>query len=415
MNRSHIGVQSAAVHAFGWLFLANLVGLWLALLLVVPEMGGMLGEFSYGRWVPLHLNLQLYGWCSLPLVGLLVHAFGGDGRFARVCIWLWSAALLLGAEEWLDGITSGKIFLDWKGASLAMLVIAMLALWIYIARATWIRFQTKLCGVWWRLLIVLFLLPVPLVMIHAADPTVYPPVNPDSGGPTGASLLGSSLSIIILLLLLPATADWQGGKRKRLWTKLGWGMFLLHCVLFGMMKHGNASNRDWGQYTGLGLLLLWIPLMPIYLKQWKWHQGITSWVNASCAWLGVLILTGWMSFLPKLLDEMKFTDSLVAHSHLAMAGFVTSFLMVVLGQILPEDKLGNLGKPLLFQIWNIAVFIYISLMWYAGWVEAHDVDFVMGGTSEARLVYLVRLGCGVAMLGVSWCWWRDQLRMSNDS
>lgn len=358
MNRSSIGVQSASVHAFGWLFLANLVGLWLALLLVVPDMGSMLGEYSYGRWVPLHLNLQLYGWCSLPLIGLLFYAFGGSGRFARVCVWIWSAALLVGAIDWLQGMTSGKIFLDWEGASLAMLVCAMLVLWLYLVRETWKCFREKLGGLVWRLAVVLILLPVPFVMIHAADPAVYPPVNPESGGPTGASLLGSSLSIVILLLLLPATTGWQGSDSKRLWTKIGWGMFFVHCVLFGMMKHGNSSHRDMEQIAGLGLLLLWIPLMPLYLKQWHWHMGLTSWVNVSCAWLSVLILTGWMSFLPHLLDGMKFTNGLVAHSHLAMAGFVSSFLMVVLGQILPEEKLGKLTSPLLFKVWNIAVLIY---------------------------------------------------------
>ena len=42
------------------------------LLLVHPQLGDALGEYTYGRWAALHLNWQLYGWCSLPLVGVLL-------------------------------------------------------------------------------------------------------------------------------------------------------------------------------------------------------------------------------------------------------------------------------------------------------------------------------------------------------
>jgi cytochrome c oxidase cbb3-type subunit 1 len=33
-----------------------------------------MSPFTYGRWMPVHLNGQLYGWCSVPLLGLLFAA-----------------------------------------------------------------------------------------------------------------------------------------------------------------------------------------------------------------------------------------------------------------------------------------------------------------------------------------------------
>jgi len=47
------------------------------------------------------------------------------------------------------------------------------------------------------------LLAVPFLIYSAAGPNTYPPVNPDTGGPTGASQLESSLGIVAVVLLLP--------------------------------------------------------------------------------------------------------------------------------------------------------------------------------------------------------------------
>ena len=192
----------AVRHGFFWLVVANGVGVLLAVLLVVPDGNLLLGEWSYGRWIPVHLNLQLYGWSSLPLVAWLMRIYRVDavglGRWGMLAVWGWSGALVLGALSWLGGKSSGKIFLDWSGVSLWVFVGAMVMLWCVAALS------------WWRggrgrglLLGVLALASVPVAMVYAASRAVYPPVNPDTGGPTGASLLGSTLIVVFLLLLVP--------------------------------------------------------------------------------------------------------------------------------------------------------------------------------------------------------------------
>ena len=113
------GVSTAVRHALGWLVVGNAVGLALAVWLIFP--GLQLGEWTYGRWVPVHLNVQLFGWTSLPLVAWLIYIFEVDhsklARWAPTAVWAWTTALAAGALQWLRGGTSGKIFLDWQGGA----------------------------------------------------------------------------------------------------------------------------------------------------------------------------------------------------------------------------------------------------------------------------------------------------------
>src|SRR5450631_3403134 len=68
----------AAWHSLAWLVVSCCLGLLLGVLLLFPQLNHELGEWTYGRWVPLHLNLNLYGWCSLPLVAWLFHVYHVD-------------------------------------------------------------------------------------------------------------------------------------------------------------------------------------------------------------------------------------------------------------------------------------------------------------------------------------------------
>lgn len=402
-------------HALGWLVVANAVGVWMATLLVFPLLGTMLGELTYGRWVPVHLNLQLYGWCSLPLVGFLIHLYHAEGSkvagYGRSVVWLWSAALLVGAVSWLSGESTGKIFLDWNGMARYFYTAVLFCFWLFLAVSWWGRRRDSGAR---SLLIGLFvLLPVPAVMFMAADPSVYPPVNADTGGPTGASLLGSTLSIIVLLLLAPTISKRKNQRRGcKCWGKVCWSLVVLESILFVLTEGSGKSHHDMEQILSLGALLVWIPLIPVYLRQWRWQMPI--WMVATCGWLILLIFTGWVSFLPGFLDHLKFTNGLVAHSHLAMGGFVTSFLMMLAGELLPERYAVVLAKKGEFVFWQIALASYVCLMWYSGWREGNDVTFVIGHSQGVVAVYSFRLLCGVTMLVVSWRWWSGYLKISNN-
>lgn len=415
LRNNHEAALSASTHALGWMFIANAIGVLLASLLLFPQLGLLFGECTYGRWVPLHLNINLYGWLSLPLIGCLFCVYRVQETvvecYARTIVWLWSLALVIGCITWLSGVSSGKVFLDWRGLSCYLFVSVMTGLWVFLAVAWWERRREDQYGL--KLLGLLGLLPVPLLLYMATRPGIYPPVNPDTGGPTGASLLGSTLSILFLLLILPMMCRCKRRDSARPLTKLCWGAFVLEALLFMLMKQGNSSHRETQQILGLGSLMIWILLMPIYLKSWYWRAAVSGWRNATMAWLLLLILTGWLTFLPGWLDHLKFTNGLVAHSHLAMAGFCSSFLMLLMGQILPENISHILCQKREFFVWQSAVVVYVLLMWFSGWKEGNDAGFVMMQGEGLVQIYSLRLLCGLVMLWASFRWWNEILQQTN--
>ena len=153
-------------------------------------------------------------------------------------------------------------------------------------------------------------------------------------------------------------------------------------------------------------MLVWIPLLPIYLSAFEWRPETRLWRRATCWWWGGLVLTGWVSFLPGVLDRMKFTDGLVGHSFVAMGGFTSSLIIVVMIQLLGEDGwIFNRGRS--FYTWHAAVLAYALIMTVAGWIEGADPRFtiVRGGLRDA--LYTLRLLTGIAMLLASVDWLRD--------
>jgi len=347
------GVRLAARHALGWLGFGNAVGLWLAVGLVWPAL--QLGEWTYGRWVPVHLNVQLYGWSALPLVAWLLHIYEVDrskaAAWAPAAVWAWTAALALGVLHWLDGRTSGKVFIDWQGGSLWGLVAAMGILWLVLAAgwceraAGWNPARRALAAIG-----LLGLAAVPAAMVGVASPAAYPPVDATTGGPTGASLLGSTLVVVTLMMLLP----WAG-----------------------------VMPWDWAGFT--------------------WPAETRVWRMAVFGWWGLLVLSGVAMYLPWVLDRVKFTQALVGHSHLAMAGFTTSFCALVLVALTGRP----LGAWRSVAAWHGAVLVMIAVLAAMGWREGGDLSW-MAVTPIWRTAGLhLRATCGAVMLTASLIWIKD--------
>ena len=402
----------AAWHSLAWLLIANCVGLLLAILLLFPGVNGSLGEWTYGRWMPVHLNLQLYGWCSLPLVAWLLKVYHVENspaaRWSRSALWAWSAALAFGAFSWLTGHTGGKIFLDWQGYARVLFPLATFVLWLVLAGA--LRSQcssdqsisraerlAKIFGL-------VVLLSVPATLYWAADPKIYPPVNPDTGGPTGASLLESTLGIVSVLLLLPygCGRKLRGGKE---FLFAAWGLFVFEIALSLSLGRDNASHRLPLQFLGLGSLLPWIVLLPLYFKSFNWPANSGLWLNALLFWWGVLLASAWTIFLPGLLDRFKFTDGLVGHSHLAMAGFVSSMNIFLLVNLLGEKR-QVFDSRWAFFAWHGGALGYIVAMFFAGSIEGRNPAFSFVPGELRDWVYLFRLVCGALMTAAALHWFR---------
>ncbi|WP_018291071.1 hypothetical protein [Verrucomicrobium sp. 3C] len=401
-----------------WLSAANFVGLWLALLLCWPELGSVSGPAGYGRWMAVHLNWQLYGWCSLPVVGVLLSRWlprrPAALLQARWSFALWSWALGLGGAWWLEGESSGKLFLDWSGLSRICFVAVLVGLWGLLAYTLIRGFRGKKSGeqseglvripsmLDWLLLAGLG--TVPLAIWNATKPQLYPPINPESGGSTGTNLLGSTLAVVLILGLLPVFLEIPRRNRHR--ARPFWGVFVAESILYLLLNHGDQSNRDWKQIGGLACLLIWIPLLPLYLRSFAWADGSRLWGISFAGWWAALVITGFAFFLPGILDAAKYSHLLVAHAHIAMAGMLTSLNMLLLLQLARGVPGGPdlLGEPIRFSLWHAGLFLHLLALAAIGWNEVRLPGWLWHHATEVRWLYFLRAAGGVCMTAVSLSW-----------
>lgn len=397
-------IATAAWHAFFWLVLGNAIGVMIAFLLLAPSTNVLLGEWTYGRWMMVHMNILLYGWCSLPMVAWLFRIYGADrGPLASWCrpvLWAWSAALIVGSATWLAGRSSGKLFLDWSGYARIAFPAAMFALWLLLAASLalswnfsrnrpWSAHAIKIIG-----LAILF--AVPFSIYVASSPGLYPAINPATGGPTSESQLESSLGVVAILLVVPFGLARRRSGRKWPLT-ISAIVFAIEVILCLSLNRGDISHHLPSQYLSLGSLLAWLPLMPPYYATFQWHENTKSWRTALLWWWGFLVVSGWVMFLPGVLDRFKFTDGLVGHSLAAVAGFLSALLALVLVQLLGDDG-WILTRRWSFHMWNWSVFAYVVLMLIAGWIEGGDPAFTIVPGFTRNVLYSLRLITGILML-----------------
>jgi cytochrome c oxidase cbb3-type subunit I len=408
VNPSRTAIAGVAVrHSLFWLVAANAVGLWLAADLVWPALGDLAAPLTYGRWMPLHLNWQLYGWCALPLVAALLHWLLDDRHphavaHARVALGAWSAALALGGVSWLAGRTSGKLFLDWHGPARGLLPAAMMVLWTLLAAHTWWRRgELGRGGLALRTGLLAGLFVVPPVMFLASERYYYPAVNPDSGGATGAALLGSTLGIVTLFGLLPVML----GRRRAAPAGWFWVALAASWGMFAGMKHGSVSHHLPDQIIGLGLLLAWVPLLGLYWRGFDWPAGARPWLGAAFAWWLLLVVSGWLTFLPDWSERLKFTNGLVAHAHLAMAGLVTGVNAVIL-----HTLGGGLTRRGAFWLWQAGCAAQVALLLVLGWSEAGHAGELFRSEAWTQAIYAGRLAAGLAMAAASVLWLKEACR-----
>jgi cytochrome c oxidase cbb3-type subunit I len=398
----------AAWHSLLWLVIANSVGVLLASMLLFPDINSLFGLWTYGRWMPVHLNLQLYGWCSLPLVAFLFRVYGSDQRpaaaWCRPVLWIWSIVLGIGALSWINGHSSGKLFLDWTGYPRVLFPMALLSLWALLTYSlvSAPRHSKNLLVQVFKIVGLILLIFIPFLLYIASNPAFYPPINPDTGGPTGASQLESTLVVIAILLLLPFGLTAR--KSPRSWKMTtAWIVFAGECLLCLGLGRTDVSHHRPIQWISLGSLLVWLPLTPAYYSVFLWHPNTRRWRIAFLGWWSILVPTGWMLFLPGVLDHFKFTDGLVGHSLLAMAGFVSSLLIFVLVELLGEAAWifnGNWS----FYVWHASVFAYVLVMFFAGWREGLDPAFSIVPGTLRNSIYAARLLLGALIFLASLDW-----------
>lgn len=402
-------VELATVHALAWLVVACGVGVLMSLLLLFPGLNAVLGPLTYGRWVPLHLDLVLYGWLALPLVALLFRVYRPRDRAAGWAVQVWSGSLVVGAASWLVGRTTGKAFLDWegiaRGAFLAGLGFLALVLADGLVRRARRGERVRALAALW-----VGLLGVALAMASATSVRTYPPVNPATGGPTGASLLGSTLGVIAIFLLAPLVVASPRGDLRRAATE-AFGALALYAAFFLAIGRGDHGHAEPLQIAAVASLLLWAWLLPRWLRRFRWPAGSRPWLLAFLGWGGALLASAVPMFLPGLLDRIKFTNALVGHAHLAMAGMATSFAALLLASLNRRTRLrGVLADRAAFVLWHAGNTAHVAALAVAGALEAADPGILFRGDPPIAALYAVRTVAGAAMLAGAARWLGPALR-----
>jgi cytochrome c oxidase cbb3-type subunit 1 len=180
-------------------------------------------------------------------------------------------------------------------------------------------------------------------------------------------------------------------------------LFSLQCLLCFALNRGDTSHHLPSQYLSLGSLMAWLPLAPLYYSSFDWHANTRRWRMALLWWWGFLVISGWVMFLPGVLDRFKFTDGLVGHSLVAVAGFLTALLALVLVQLLGDNG-WILTRRWSFRMWNWGVLGYVVLMLIAGWIEGNAPAFTIVPGAIRNILYALRLVSGILMLVSSTEW-----------
>lgn len=396
-----------AVHALAWLVAGNVLGVLCAALLVWPAEAGMARLLNYGRLMAAHANIQLYGWCMLPFVAMLLVWFrnGSERDKPRegAALAAWSLSLFLGGLGWLQGAAIGKPFMEWTRWEAAGFALALCVLWVALADATEER-ASDLRVTRRRLSMLVILLPVPFVFFLAADPGIYPSVNPHSGGATGTSLLRSTLGLVLIYGLAPRLLRLRPRSRRR--ERVFWVAFALACLVALWAAEGNVSNRESSQMLVLCSLLPWPVLLALHVANFGWGGAALGWLRWSLAWGGLLCATGVILFIPGVLDSLKFGQALAAHAHLAMAGVVGAFGWAILHEADPALA----TRPWLRLSWNLALAAHLGSLCVAAAAEHAAAGALYSSNRYVIAAFVFRLLAGLVMLCVSVAWLAGALR-----
>ena len=111
-----------------------------------------------------------------------------------------------------------------------------------------------------------------------------------------------------------------------------------------------------------------------------------------------------------MVQSRPFTSALVAHSHLAMAGFTSAFVVLLLGILCPAARHACARWR---WVWNLAVLGHVLALAAAGWLEGNEHGWLAEGAGWRTACLSIRWLAGLVMLGASIAWlgrWRAQLK-----
>jgi cytochrome c oxidase cbb3-type subunit 1 len=214
--------------------------------------------------------------------------------------------------------------------------------------------------------------------------------------------MGSVLGIVLLLAIVPLMLDLPRRRRLAAWF---FALLALHGGAFLALEHGNHSHRELTQILALASVLAWLPLLTWMLRGFEWPRESRAWLASTLGWGVVLAASGILAFLPGILERVKFGDALVAHAHVALAGFVTSWNMGILATLMRDTPLGvALGARSWAIAWNVTLILHLAALAGLASLEVVAPGALVPAGAASSWLLLIRLVAGLGQLVVSGRW-----------
>ncbi|MCM2270374.1 MAG: hypothetical protein NDJ75_09745, partial [Thermoanaerobaculia bacterium] len=211
---------------------------------------------------------------------------------------------------------------------------------------------------------------------------------------------GSTLGLVALILFTPRLAGLAAVSTR------GRGVALAalgaHVALFAAADRGDRANHP-AQVALLASVAVWALLLPWELRRFAWPPAARRWLAAMAAWGLLLVVTALLTFLPAPLARLKFTHGLVAHAHLAMAGFASAYAALLL-RLAPRGAGCGAGERGTFALWQVGLAAHLAALAALAALEAADPAAILRGGAAVATLFALRWVAGAAMLVAATRW-----------
>lgn len=405
-----------------WLTVVDLFGLILALELISPNLFGGIGQLSFGRIRPLHVNGVIFAWLSMMYWGALFYMVPRltglksmwSEKLAKWTAWGWNLWFLLGIVSIMAGMTQGREYAEF----IWPLDIVLILLWTsntvnILMTVANRRVRPLYVTTWWAMAS-----PLWLGADYIIGNVIWRPGAIWGNGVSGA--LSTSMADGMLNW-------WYAHNLFGLWLTpmLLAGLYYLVPRITGtpLYSHTLSLISFWGMaffYTGVGHHHLLQTPTPGWLKTiatlssisllipvfaFSVNQVMTMRGNWGKFFTNLPLRFGLTGFVFYVLVNIQgafqaiqsfnrlthFTNFVVAHAHLALLGGFTFLGMGLIDYIVPQIKKRPLYSRRLaeWQYWLITIG-FLGFFWVLTIAGLIQGQAWLRGVPEVNVIPMIR-------------------------
>ncbi len=414
-----------------WMFVGAFTGLIAGISLVAPDLYQQYFPWlSFGRLRPMHVNTLIFGFVTASLIGSAFYYVPKvlkttlwNEPLANLSMWLYNGVVLAGYITLALGMTQGREMTDYIWI-IDIFVVADFIIFVTIVFKTIAQRQENLLyvSVWYFAAAVIL-----TTFVYAFGNVIWDPSTGSLTGMSDAILLWFYGHNIVGLLLTPmslAAAYYviprvtKSPIYSHTMSLLGFWILIIVYTHTGTHHLLQAPAPYWLKVLAIvDSISLLIPVFIVLTNLWlpfknKWgeiHKDIGGkFIFAGTIYYALTCIQGPLQSLPSVQRLTHFTHWVVAHSHLAILGFVGSIAIGAMYHILPSMTGKKLYSEKLadFTYWLLlfglgSMFLGLTaggLVQGGGWLNGEAVYRIL---SELHLYMILRVGSGVLVVSAA--------------